>query len=180
MNGVPSGVVIFAQSHQQRNWSREDVLFASHLGNLVMQVLAHNEHLERERELEYRVEQRTHALQEQSLKLEHTHRDLQYKDQALSEHLAQSQSILDNLADGVITIDSIGTIRSFNAAASKIFGYPLEEVLSRNIKILMPDPHQSAHDRYLQTIPIAVYLKLWVLAEKSKACIKMARFFLSI
>ncbi|MCX7218494.1 MAG: PAS domain S-box protein [Burkholderiales bacterium] len=75
---------------------------------------------------------------------------LQYQRQTMDEQLAHTQAILDNVVDGIITIDSLGTIRSFNQAASHIFGYVQDEVIARNIRMLMPEPHRSAHDGYLK------------------------------
>jgi len=50
---------------------------------------------------------------------------LKFQEIAISEQTHQNQSILDNMVDGVITIDANGTIRSFNRAASRIFATPL-------------------------------------------------------
>jgi PAS domain S-box-containing protein len=75
---------------------------------------------------------------------------LQYQEQTLREQAAHTQSILDNVIDGIITIDTLGNIRSFNRAASRIFGYAQDEVITRNIRMLMPEPHRSAHDGYLK------------------------------
>jgi PAS domain S-box-containing protein len=62
---------------------------------------------------------------------------------------AQLQAILDNVLDSIIMIDAVGTIVSTNAAVAKMFGYPAEELLGKNIKILMPEPNRSNHDGHL-------------------------------
>ncbi|WP_189418866.1 PAS domain S-box protein [Cellvibrio zantedeschiae] len=68
---------------------------------------------------------------------------------ALQESLQHTQAILDNMFDGVITINTEGVIESFNVAASKIFGYTSAEVLGRNVTELMPSHFKSQHEAYL-------------------------------
>jgi diguanylate cyclase (GGDEF)-like protein/PAS domain S-box-containing protein len=72
---------------------------------------------------------------------------------ALRESALHTQAILDNMLDGVLTINAQGLIQSFNKAASTIFGYTQEEVLGNNVSILMPEPHKSLHDGYMQHHP---------------------------
>lgn len=60
------------------------------------------------------------------------------------------KNILNNMVDGVITINQQGTILSFNNTAETIFCYGSEEVIGKNVSMLMPDPDSSAHDSYLQ------------------------------
>ena len=59
------------------------------------------------------------------------------------------ESILKSTVDSIIAIDETGTIKLFNRAAELVFGWTAEEVIGRNVSILMPDPHRSRHDEYL-------------------------------
>jgi two-component system, LuxR family, sensor kinase FixL len=58
-------------------------------------------------------------------------------------------AILDTAADGIITINERGIIQSANPAAASIFGYDVEELLGRNVSMLMPEPDHSRHDEYI-------------------------------
>jgi diguanylate cyclase (GGDEF)-like protein/PAS domain S-box-containing protein len=69
---------------------------------------------------------------------------------AMQESAEHLQAILNNMVDGVITISEYGAIESFNKAASSMFGYAEAEVLGKNLAMLMPEPHRSGHDGYLQ------------------------------
>jgi two-component system sensor kinase FixL len=62
---------------------------------------------------------------------------------------AQFQSLLDACVDAVIIIDHRGCIEDFNPAASRLFGYSLEEVVGRNVAILMPEAESQAHGGYI-------------------------------
>jgi PAS domain S-box-containing protein len=68
---------------------------------------------------------------------------------------ARSRAILGTMLDGVVHIDATGNILSVNHAVLDMFGYEEEELVGRNVSVLMPEPHASAHDdylhRYLQT-----------------------------
>lgn len=54
--------------------------------------------------------------------------------------LARLQSILDNTVDAMVTVDTAGVIRSFNKAATEVFGHAPEEIIGRSIDTLMIDP----------------------------------------
>lgn len=58
-------------------------------------------------------------------------------------------AIVDSAMDAIITIHTDGRIEHFNPSAERIFGYVPDEVRGQNIKMLMPEPYQSAHDGYL-------------------------------
>jgi two-component system, LuxR family, sensor kinase FixL len=66
--------------------------------------------------------------------------------QAREAHL---QSILDTVPDAMIVIDEHGVMQSFSSAAQRQFGWAPEEVVGKNVSMLMPDPYRSQHDSYL-------------------------------
>ena len=68
----------------------------------------------------------------------------------LLEQVRRSKAIIDNALDGVVCIDPRGRIIAFNPAAEHIFGYQAQEVLGKNIAMLMPGPQAKKHDDYLQ------------------------------
>ena len=61
----------------------------------------------------------------------------------------QQHSILQNMVDGVITIDEECLIHSINPAGEQIFGYSQAELLGKNVKMLMPEPYHDNHDIYV-------------------------------
>lgn len=69
---------------------------------------------------------------------------------ALKESRNTLEAIIGNAVDGIIIIDNRGRIQMTNEATSLLFGYGAEEMLGQNINMLMPEPHRSAHDGYLQ------------------------------
>jgi two-component system sensor kinase FixL len=108
-------------------------------------------------ELEARVRARTRELEEA-----HARVVQQYKQQvADAESLREAQAasreqearlrcILETVTDAIIVIDENASIQSFSAAAERQFGYCAEEVLSRNVSMLMPSPYREEHDSYLE------------------------------
>ena len=66
-----------------------------------------------------------------------------------NENSQRIQAILANVLDAIILIDERGRIEIFNPAAERIFGYSADEVMGKNVKILVPEPHHSNHDDYL-------------------------------
>ncbi len=70
-------------------------------------------------------------------------RDELHKNQELT------QSIINSAMEGIILINTQGILKAFNPAAEIMFGYTQEEVVGKNISMLMPEPDKSAHDGYL-------------------------------
>ncbi|MYM69972.1 PAS domain S-box protein [Pseudoduganella sp. FT55W] len=75
-----------------------------------------------------------------------------YRQQAESE--AWMRALLTTTVDGVITVDRAGVIHEFNASAERIFGWQRDEIVGRNIRVLMADEERSERDgllNYLRT-----------------------------
>ena len=60
-----------------------------------------------------------------------------------------STAVIDNVIEGIIQINDAGRIGRFNKAAESIFGYTEDEVLGKNVNMLMPPPYKAEHDDYL-------------------------------
>jgi len=64
-----------------------------------------------------------------------------------TEHL---KAIINNTAEGMISIDELGIVETFNPAAEKMFGYSAAEVIGKNVSTLMPADERGVHDDYVQ------------------------------
>lgn len=71
-------------------------------------------------------------------------------ERALEKRERHLQSILATVPDAMVVIDELGIIISFSAAAERLFGYREEEVLGKNVSMLMPNPDRDRHDSYIQ------------------------------
>lgn len=68
---------------------------------------------------------------------------------ALGYRQKEQEYILENLVDGAIIIDEKGTVQLYNRAAEKIFQFKSDEVIGRNVSMLMPEHDATRHDEYL-------------------------------
>ncbi len=60
------------------------------------------------------------------------------------------QAVLDAAIATIIIIDHRGRIELVNHAGERLFGYSEEELLGKNINMLMPQPYRDEHDGYLE------------------------------
>ncbi|MBF0584921.1 MAG: response regulator, partial [Magnetococcales bacterium] len=72
-----------------------------------------------------------------------------FAQEAVAEGRARMEAIVNTAADGIIVINQAGEIESVNVSAEKMFGYANQEMLGKNIAIIMPSPHREAHDQHL-------------------------------
>jgi len=68
---------------------------------------------------------------------------------ALRKSEERVRSIVESAVDAIIVIDERGSIEAFNPSAERLFGYSFDEVVGRNVNMLMPSPDRERHDGYL-------------------------------
>jgi len=64
--------------------------------------------------------------------------------------LAQYRAVLASTLDPLVTIDAWGVIQAASNSVERVFGWKPEELVGQNIRVLMPEPHHSRHDGYLE------------------------------
>jgi len=81
--------------------------------------------------------------------------DFEITKKGLIESQEKLQNIIDNVVDGLITINEKGKILIFSRSAENIFGFKAAEVIGNSISMLMPADQAASHDvsveRYLKT-----------------------------
>jgi len=74
---------------------------------------------------------------------------------ATQEEMKRIQSrieqTLEQAVDAVVTIDSNKLITFYNKSAEEMFGYTREEVMGKNVKMIVPPAHRANHDNYVES-----------------------------
>jgi PAS domain S-box-containing protein len=66
-------------------------------------------------------------------------RELTQREKQLRESKTTIEAIVSNVVDGVITLTKQGKIETFNPAAMKMFGYEADEIIGKNLTILLEE-----------------------------------------
>ena len=69
--------------------------------------------------------------------------------ETLTDNERRLYTVLNTVEDGIITINEQGIIDSYNPAAKKIFQYEVEEIIGKNINILMEENFKENHDNHI-------------------------------
>src|SRR5260370_1062808 len=70
-------------------------------------------------------------------------------EQARRETAGRVRPLIETAVDGAILIDARGVVLMFNPACERLFGYFADEVIGKNVKMLMPEPYRHEHDGYV-------------------------------
>ena len=70
-------------------------------------------------------------------------------EEALRASEERIRMVMDNLVDRIIVIDEKGNINAVNPAGEQMFGYRREEMLGRNVSILLPDADEKQHQSFI-------------------------------
>ena len=71
-------------------------------------------------------------------------------EEALREREERLRAIVNTAVEAILTINLKGIVQSCNPAAESMFGYAADEVIGKNVKILMPSPYRERHDGYVK------------------------------
>ncbi|MBT3069647.1 PAS domain S-box protein [Rhodomicrobium sp. Az07] len=70
-------------------------------------------------------------------------------DEVRRESEERLRAIVDTAVDAIIVIDEKGEIQSINPSGARIFGYSQEELVGKNIALLMPEQDATLHNDYI-------------------------------
>ncbi len=60
------------------------------------------------------------------------------------------RAIMENVVDALVTIDEEGIIQSVNRATETFFGYRADELIGKNVSLLMREPERLEHDNHIR------------------------------
>lgn len=69
---------------------------------------------------------------------------------ALRQSEERVRTIIDTAMDAIVIADQRGVIEMVNPAVTRMFGYTPQELLGKNVKILMPPVHRDQHHTYIR------------------------------
>ena len=104
------------------------------------------------------LEQKNHELLRRDANLRQLNDNLNFQlskvqltESSLREHENELLSIVDSMAEGVLTTDRNGVISEFNPSAEKILGYLRIEVIGKSIDMFIPESIQARHSNLMSS-----------------------------
>jgi PAS domain S-box-containing protein len=90
------------------------------------------------------------TIRSRTSELTHELAERKQREAALSASEQRFRTIVDNVGDAIVLIDTEGRIESFNAAAETIFGFAEADMLGENVSILLPAGMRAEQDELLR------------------------------
>jgi PAS domain S-box-containing protein len=75
--------------------------------------------------------------------------ELEEHRQLIESTKIEQLQIINSMLEGVLTTDNAGVVLTFNPEAENIFGYKKNEIVGKNVSLLIPHHHAIKHDSYL-------------------------------
>lgn len=68
----------------------------------------------------------------------------------LRDSEARVRSVVENVLDGIVTLDEHGRLESLNPAAEQLFGYASSEIVGQQFTLLLPPAEREEYQDYIQ------------------------------
>ena len=75
---------------------------------------------------------------------------IKVEEQRASKSETYLRAVFDKMSEGIITIDADGIIDTVNPAVETMFGHGPNELIGKNVSILIPPEERSRHDDYVR------------------------------
>ncbi|MBI3793381.1 MAG: PAS domain S-box protein [Nitrospinae bacterium] len=62
------------------------------------------------------------------------------------------RSLVETATDAIISVDSSGMVTFWNSSAAKMFGYAADEVIGKNLVVIIPERHRALHRAGLESV----------------------------
>jgi len=73
--------------------------------------------------------------------------EMRLSEASLEERLSFEKSILDSALDAIVTVDMKNIVLEWSPSAQEVFGYSREEILGKDLTILIPPEYHAGHRR---------------------------------
>lgn len=71
--------------------------------------------------------------------------------QEVLDREADLRAVVDNVGEGIITVDKSGALRSLNREATRIFGYGEDDLVGRHFSMLVPPAERAEYSHYMDS-----------------------------
>lgn len=85
------------------------------------------------------------------MELRETHERLQDSERLYRDQATRLATLFDSVEDAIVVINAGGSIESWNHGAEQLFGYSAEDIIGKDARLLLPEPHASRLSRYIQS-----------------------------